>query len=224
MNLDFSVIFAGNNFKILMYGFESTIVYSIAGFILSIGIGTIIAFAQMSKIKALKGISVFYLSWFRGTPLLVQLFLLYYSLPMVFHINTIPWICGVIGMGMYSGSYSSQIIRGAIQSIDKRQMEAGRSLGFSYTQTMIKIIIPQSISRMLAPLTNEFISLTKNSTLLSTITVAELFREGNILISNTYRTIEILLFMSILYYIFNNTIGYFGSLLEKKNSTGGELR
>ena len=124
---------------------------------------------------------------------------------------------------MYSGSYASQIIRGAIQSIDRGQMEAGRSLGFSYAQTMWKIIIPQAVFRMLAPLTNEFISLTKNSSLLSTITVVELFREANILIADTYRTMEFLLAIAVLYYAFNNAIGYLGIVLEKRFRTGGEL-
>lgn len=224
MSFDFSVVFLGKNVHFLLYGLMSTIFFSVAGFMLSLIVGTIIAFGQLSSIKLYRYFSLAYLSWFRATPLLVQLFLLYYGLPILLNIDTVAWISGVIALGMYSGSYASQIIRGAIQSIDRGQMEAGRSLGFSYTQTMIKIIIPQAFFRMLAPLTNEFISLTKNSSLLSTITVVELFRQANILIADTYRTIEFLLAIAILYYLFNNLIGCLGMMLEKHFRTGGELQ
>ena len=224
MSLDFSVVFLAQNIHFLLYGLFSTIFFSVAGFMLSIVIGTIIAFGQLSSVRIYRSFSLAYLSWFRATPLLVQLFLLYYGLPLLLNIDTVAWISGVIALGMYSGSYASQIIRGAIQSIDKGQMEAGRSLGFSHTQTMRKIIIPQAFFRMLAPMTNEFISLTKNSSLLSTITVVELFRQANILIADTYRTMEFLLAISVLYYIFNNLIGCLGMALEKRFRTGGELQ
>ena len=125
---------------------------------------------------------------------------------------------------MYSGAYMSQIIRGAIISIDKGQMEAGRSLGYSYWAVMRKIIVPQAIRRMIAPATNEFISLTKNSSLLSTITVIELFREANTIIATNFRTIEVYLVVAILYYLTNNIIGMAGALLEKRLKTGDELK
>ena len=223
MSFDFSVVFLGENIHFLLYGLLSTIVFSVSGFILSMVIGTVIAFGQLSSVKLYRAFALAYLSWFRATPLLVQLFLLYYGLPLFLNIDTVAWVSGVLALGMYSGSYASQIIRGAIQSIDRGQMEAGRSLGFSYAQTMWKIIIPQAVFRMLAPLTNEFISLTKNSSLLSTITVVELFREANILIADTYRTLEFLLAIAVLYYAFNNAIGYLGMVLERRFRTGGEL-
>ena len=224
MTFDFSVIFLGRNFGFLLHGLTSTVVYSCAGFILSLGVGTLIAFGQMSKFWPFKVLSLAYLSWFRATPLLVQLFLFYYGLPIVFGVDTVAWFSGVIALGMYSGAYSSQIIRGAVQSIDRGQMEAGRSLGYSYTQTMAKIIVPQAVLRMLAPMTNEFISLTKNSSLLSTITVVELFRQANILIADTYRTLEFLVAVGLMYYVLNNIIGALGIYLEKRFRTGAELQ
>lgn len=190
--LDFSILFEWSTFKLLLSGLKYTILYTLAGFTLSIIIGLLVAFGQMSKIKIIKFLATLYISWFRATPLLVQLFILYYGLPLLFEIETSAWIVGIIGLGMYSGSYVSQIIRGAIQSIEIGQMEAGRSLGFSYFQTMKKIILPQATIRMLAPLTNELIALMKNSSLLSSITVVELFRQSNLIIADTYRTMEIL--------------------------------
>lgn len=222
--LDFSILQEWETISLLLQGLKNTVIYTLIGFLLSLIIGVIIAFGQMSKVKSIRSIALVYLAWFRGTPLLVQLFLLYYGLPIIFGIETEAWVAGVLGLGMYSGSYVSQIVRGAIQSTEKGQMEAGRSLGFSHFQTMQKIILPQATARMLAPLTNELISLSKNSSLLSSITVLELFRQSNLLIANTYKTMEILFAVAITYFIINNIIGAIGLFLEKKTSFGGDLR
>lgn len=221
---DFSVLGEWDNIRLLLQSLWLTVIYTFAGFALSLVLGTLISFGQMSKLKPFRYVALAYLSWFRGTPLLVQLFLLYYGLPIVFGIDTIPWVSGIIALGMYSGAYASQIIRGAIQSIDKGQMEAGRSLGFSHMQTMRKIVIPQALIRMLAPMTNELISLIKNSSLLSTITVVELFRQANLMIADTYKTMEFLIAIAILYYLVNNLIGTVGMALERRLSTGDDLR
>lgn len=206
-----------------MTGLAATVFYTITGFVLSMLIGLIVAFGQLSKKKVCRTVAEIYLSWFRSTPLLVQLVLIYYGLPILFHIDTKDWVCGIIALGMYSGAYVSQVIRGAIVSIDKGQMEAGRSLGYSQGQTMRKIVLPQAFRRMLAPLTNELISLTKNSSLLSCITVAELFRQANTLIAKNFKTMEVYIFVAILYYILNNIFGVIGKVLEKKLRTGEEL-
>ena len=153
----------------------------------------------------------------------MQLVLVFYGLPVLLGISTDAWVCGIIALGMYSGAYMSQIIRGAVVSIDKGQMEAGRSLGYSYWQVMRKIIVPQAVRRMVAPATNEFISLTKNSSLLSTITVIELFREANTVIATNFKTIEVYIVVAVLYYFTNNLIGLAGTFLEKKLKTGDEL-
>ncbi|MDD3254100.1 MAG: amino acid ABC transporter permease [Lachnospiraceae bacterium] len=223
MNLDFSVIVKGNTLFLLLKGLENTIFYSVTGFVLAITIGVVIAFGQISKYKAVQFASNAYLSWFRSTPLLVQLVLVYYGLPLAFKIETEAWICGIIGLGMYSGAYVSAVIRGAIVSIDKGQMEAGRCLGYSYWQTMYKIILPQAVKRAIAPLTNEFISLTKNSAMLSTITVTELFRQTNTLIAKNFKTLELYLTAAVLYYLLNNLVGIVGSYFECKLKTGEEL-
>ncbi|TMV52254.1 amino acid ABC transporter permease [Paenibacillus mesophilus] len=223
-HFDFSVLLEWEYTGLLLKSLWFTVLYTLGGFALSLVIGTLIAFGQMAKNKPVRYVSLTYLSWFRGTPLLVQLFLLYYGLPILFGIDTVASVSGIIALGMYSGAYTSQVIRGAIQSIDKGQLEAGRSLGFSYAETMRKVIIPQANVRMLAPMTNELISLTKNSSLLSTITVVELFRQANIIIADTYKTMEFLLAVAILYYLVNNVIGLIGLKLEKRWSTGEETK
>lgn len=223
MTLDFSVILKGNTLALLLKGLMNTVFYSATGFVLALTIGILIAFGQISRNRVIQMLSSVYLSWFRSTPLLVQLVLVYYGLPMAFHIKTEAWVCGIIGLGMYSGAYVSAVIRGAIVSIDKGQMEAGRCLGYSYWQTMVKIILPQAIKRTVAPLTNEFISLTKNSAMLSTITVTELFRQTNTIIANNFKTLELYLTAAVLYYILNNVVGLVGNFCEKRLKTGEEL-
>lgn len=222
--MDFSILLKEGNLVYLLSGLGATIFYTLTGFVLSMLIGLLVAFGELSKSKVIRAVAGIYLSWFRSTPLLVQLVLIYYGLPMLFEIETEAWICGVIALGMYSGAYVSQVIRGAIVSIDKGQMEAGRSLGYSASQTMVKIILPQAFRRMLAPLTNELISLTKNSSMLSCITVAELFRKANTLIAKNFKTMEIYIFVAILYYVLNNVFGIVGKVLEKKLRTGDELQ
>ena len=138
-------------------------------------------------------------------------------------LSSAAWICGIIGLGMYSGAYVSAVLRGAIVSIDKGQMEAGRCLGYSYWQTMLKVVLPQALKRAVPPLVNEYISLTKNSAMLSTITVTELFRQTNQLIARSFRTLELYLVAALLYYILNNIVGFIGNVIEKKLKTGEEL-
>ncbi len=221
--MDFSFVFQTNTISILLQGLGNTVFYTVIGFIISISIGLLVSFGQVSRTTWVKWIAAAYLSWFRSTPLLVQLVLAYYGLPMLLGIDTIAWVCGIIALGMYSGAYVSQIIRGAIISIDKGQMEAGRSLGYSYWAVMFKIIVPQAMRRMIAPMTNEFISLTKNSSLLSTITVSELFRQANTIIASNFRTIEVYIIVAVFYYLLNNLIGAAGLVLEKYLKTGEEL-
>lgn len=221
--MDFSVLLQGNTFLLMLQGLGYTIFYSTTGFVLAFVIGILIAFGQVSCNRVAQVLSGAYLSWFRSTPLLVQLVLVYYGLPIAFGLDTAAWICGIIGLGMYSGAYVSAVLRGAIVSIDKGQMEAGRCLGYSYWQTMCKIVLPQALKRAVPPLVNEYISLTKNSAMLSTITVTELFRQTNQLIARTFRTLELYLVAALLYYILNNIVGAIGSLIEKRLKTGEEL-
>ncbi|MFT8356610.1 MAG: amino acid ABC transporter permease [Bifidobacterium aquikefiri] len=221
--LDFNALFNGTTWFMLLGGLKYTILYTLAGFVISLLIGFVIAQCQLSKNLILNKLAWLYLLWFRSTPLLIQLVLMFYGLPILFNIETDAWVVGVISMGLYSGSYVSQIMRGAIISIDRGQMEAGRSLGYSNLQVMLKIILPQAVRRAIAPLTNEFISLTKNSSLLSVITVVELFREADVVISTNYKTLEVYLIAAVMYFVLNNLIGWLGIRLEKLTKTGEEL-
>ena len=141
-----------------------------------------------------------YLLLFRGTPLLVQLFIWFFGLPR-FGITLPAFVCGVVGLGMYSGAYVSEIVRGAIQSVDRGQTEAARSLGMSSGQAMRIIILPQAVVRMIPPLGNEFIALIKNSALVSLLTIHDLMHEGQKIISVSYLALETYLVVALVYLV-----------------------
>jgi polar amino acid transport system permease protein len=221
MALDFGVLLQDENLPLLLHGLWVTIRMTFLALILSCFIGLVIGLGSMSKYKWISSLCATYLAWFRGTPLLVQLMLLYYGLAISLNIDLTASLAGVLGLGMYSGAYVSEIVRGAIQSIDRGQMEAGRSLGLSHWQTMFKVILPQAIRRMLPPLANEFIALTKNSSLLSVITVAELMRAANTIVADNYKYFEIYLTIAIFYFVVNYGISVLIRLLERKLNVEG---
>lgn len=170
--------------------------------IISVGIGVIIGIfggiARVSRNPILLVPSTIYVEVIRGTPLLAQLFLVYFGLPSL-GINLPPFTAAVIAMGINSGAYVTEIFRGGIQSIEKGQMEAARSLGLSYLQAMRYIILPQAFKRILPPLGNEFIAMLKDSSLASTIAIAELMRVGREITSRTFRSFEVLTVVALLY-------------------------
>jgi polar amino acid transport system permease protein len=219
--MDFGVLLQDENLPLLLHGLWVTIRMTFLALILSCFIGLVIGLGSMSKYKWISSLCATYLAWFRGTPLLVQLMLLYYGLAISLNIDLTASLAGVLGLGMYSGAYVSEIVRGAIQSIDRGQMEAGRSLGLSHWQSMFKVILPQAIRRMLPPLANEFIALTKNSSLLSVITVAELMRAANTIVADNYKYFEIYLTIAIFYFVVNYGISVLIRLLERKLNVEG---
>ena len=183
--------------------------------VLSLGFGMLGGFAKLSKILPLRWLGTAYVSVIRGTPFIVQLFLIYFGLPQL-GVQLQPMVAGVLALGLYSGSYVTEIFRGAVQSVDKGQMEAARSCGMSSAAALRHVIIPQAFLRMLPPLGNEFVSLTKNSALVSFVTISELFLVGQSIISRTFDALTVYLFIGLVYYILTNIIGFVANTLEKK--------
>lgn len=199
MSLDFSPVLDG--WPDLLHGAIVTIEITGASLLLGCVLGLLTGLGRLDRSKRWRyGICTIYVTFIRGTPLLVQLFLLFFGLPQ-FDILLPAFLCGVLGMGIYSGAYVSEIVRGAIQSIDKGQMEAARSLGMSSTKAMRTIILPQAVVRMIPPLGNEFIALIKNSALVSLLTIADLMHEGQKIISVSYRSLEVYLAIALVYLV-----------------------
>lgn len=176
-----------------------TVQLTIVSLLIACVIGLIFAFFKVSNIKVLENIANAYIFVIRGMPLIVQLMFLYYGISSVFTLS--DFAAGAIALGIHSGAYIAEIFRGAIQSIDKGQMEAGRSLGMTYFKTMRRIILPQSFKRAIPPLANQFIIGLKDSSLVAYIAVSELFNHALSAQASNYMPLETYFVVGIYYLI-----------------------
>ena len=166
--------------------------------------GSLLAFARISPYPPLSWLSRLYVDFFRGTPLLVQIFMIYFGLPALFQqlgldFNLGRFPAAITALSLNASAYLAEIVRGGIQSIEKGQWEASQSLGMSYVQTMSYVIFPQAFRRMLPPLGNEFIALLKDTSLVAVIGFEELFRQGQLIVATTYRAFEIYAAVALIY-------------------------
>jgi polar amino acid transport system permease protein len=219
MDLDFSPVWDG--WQELAHGTLLTVEITAGAIALGCLVGLAVGLGRLDpRRRLLYAACTAYVSVIRGTPLLVQLFIWFFGLPH-FGINLPAFFCGVVGMGMYSGAYVSEIVRGAIQSIDRGQMEAARSLGMPYRMAMREIVIPQAVVRMIPPLGNEFIALIKNSSLVSLLTIADVMHEGQKIISTSYRSLEVYLAIALIYFVLTNLTGLALRSAERRLGAGG---
>lgn len=220
LELDFTPVIEG--LPTLLDGTMITIAVTACSLAISLVVGSIIGVIRSNRGTLPCYIFDGYVAVIRGTPLLVQLFIWYYGLPRV-GIMLPAFLCGVVGLSLYSSSYVSEIVRGAIQSIDKGQMEASRSLGMSKQQAMRKIIMPQAFVRMLPPLGNETIALIKNSALISLITIHDVMHAGANIISTSYRDLETYIFIACIYFVLTNTATFILRKIEKHKLKAGAI-
>lgn len=199
-------------------------------------IGTFVGMARLSRNMATRKFAGFYVDFIRGTPLLVQIFLVYMGIPQIVqfvgglflhrpdYLFVIPApVAGLIALSVNSGAYVAEIVRAGIQSIDKGQTEAAQSLGLSGAQTMRHIILPQAFRRIIPPLGNEFIAMLKDSSLVSIISLEELVRRGQMVITRTFRPFEIWIAVALLYLAMTLVISRFVHWSEKKLKVGETL-
>lgn len=177
-----------------------TIPLTLITFVLGLILAVLTALARISKIRILQIIARIYVSAIRGTPLLVQLFIIFYGLPTI-GLTIDPFPSAVIGFSLNIGAYASEVIRAAILSIPKGQWEAGYSIGMSYTQAMRRIILPQASRVSVPPLSNTFISLIKDTSLASLILVTEMFRRAQEIAATNYEFLLLYSEAAILYWI-----------------------
>jgi polar amino acid transport system permease protein len=217
MSFDFNLIV--QSLPLLLEGALVTI--EITAIAVGIGflLGLFVSICRLSGVKIIQFLAVSYVNIIRGTPMLVQIFLIYFALPMVVGQRIDPFIAAVAACSINSGAYVSEIFRAGIQSVDKGQMEAGRSLGLSWWQTMQFVILPQAFKHVIPPLGNEFISMTKETSLVSVIGFEELTRRGQLIIAKTYGSFEIWITVAIIYLIMTFGIARLVSYLEKRFAT-----
>ena len=178
-------------------GMQETLKIAAAATIASILFGIIIGIMRLSKNFVLRDIVAFYVSFIRGTPMLIQIYIVYYSLSF----NLSMFMASVVSLTVNSSAYIGETVRGGIESIDKGQMEAGRSLGMTHWQAMKEIVIPQAIKSILPSLCNQFIILIKNTSMMSVIGVHELMYNSNTVRANTYLAFEPLIIAAVMYFV-----------------------
>lgn len=214
MSFDWSLIW--DNIPILLQGAVITIQITVMAVGCGFFIGMIAALANLSRFRIVRLLVKCYVELFRGTPLLVQIFMIYFALPMVIGQSINPYVAAVTACSINSGAYVSEIFRAGIQSIDKGQMEAGRSLGLTWGQTMRYIVMPQAFKAIIPPLGNEFIAMMKDTSLISVIGFEELTRRGQLIIARTYGSFEIWTAVAIIYLIMTLSISQLVAFLERR--------
>ena len=222
MDLDFSPVWQGGS--ALLQGALVTVELTACALLLGCVLGLLVGIGRLNpKRRWLYSVCTAYVAVIRGTPLLVQLFILFFGLPH-FGILLPAFLCGVLGMGVYSGAYVSEIVRGAIQSIDRGQTLAAESLGMTPAVAMRQVILPQAVVRMIPPLGNEFIALIKNSALVSLLTIHDVMHEGQKIISVSYRSLEVYLAIALVYFVLTGAVTLVLRHFEQRLRQGGLLR
>ena len=207
-------------YNVVLEGLRNTLIIAVLGLVIGIVIGTLIATIRVVPktngiSKVLDALAKLYVSFFRGTPIVVQLLLFYYVLMPLFSINLKSVPVAVVVFGLNSGAYISESMRAGILSVDSGQMEGGRAVGLSYSTTMIKIIIPQAVKNILPTLGNEFISLIKETSVVSFVGATDLYLAFQRIGSNTYDFMVPYLVMAIIYIVMVLVISTLIKIMER---------
>lgn len=218
--MDFSVL--SGYYGVFFEGAKTTILISLVSLIVGFALGLLICLMKMSKTKILKWPASIYVQVLRGTPLFVQIFIIYFGLPQLGvqfpDIGPISsdFVSGAFALSINSSAYIAEIFRSGIQSVDKGQMEASRSLGLGYVDTMRFVIVPQAVKNILPALANEFITLVKESSIISVIGVQELMFKAGIVRTTLYRPFEPYIMAAIMYLVITTVLSQLVGILEKK--------
>ncbi|MGA7874862.1 MAG: ABC transporter permease subunit [Desulfoferrobacter sp.] len=211
---NFDVIW--ESIPLLLTGLKWTIVITIFGLLSGFILGATSGLMKLSKNAIIRKLAGAYVESVRGTPLMVQVMFIYFGLPLAIGMRIPPIIAGITAIGINAGAYIAEIFRGAFQSIERGQMEAGRSIGLTRLQTMYYIIWPQAFKRMIPPLGNQFIISLKDTSILVVVGVGELTRTGQEIIAGNFRAFEIWLTVAVMYLVMTMSIAKILHGLEKK--------
>ncbi len=211
-------------YNFFLEGVQNTLIIAVFTVLFGTLLGILLAVAKMSSFKPLKWLSTAYIEFFRGTPLMVQLMFIFYGLPMIgitfpeisFIENFQRFAAGIVAMSLNSAAYVAEVIRSGIQAVDIGQMEAARSLGFNKAQSMLLVILPQAIKNILPALGNEFVTVIKESSIVSVIGIADLMYRTNGVKAKNYKTLECLFIAAIIYFILTFVSSRLIALMERR--------
>ena len=217
-NIERLLVKYGMNF---VNGLGTTLLLALISVSVGCLIGALVAIMRLSKSKVLGGIATVYTEIIRDTPLLLQLYFFYFLLPdLLPALKLSKFTCIAIALIFNSGAYMSEIFRSGIQSIDRGQTEAARSLGLSASQTMMRIVLPQAFKNVLPAMCNEFVAIIKETSLASTFYVGDLMTQYQTISGKTYLVLEPLIIIGVIYFVVTFTMSKFVALLEKKLKEG----
>ncbi|MDI6823168.1 MAG: amino acid ABC transporter permease [Bacillota bacterium] len=210
--MDWSVI--PDYLGVLMYGVVLTLRLSLLATLLGIGIGIVAGLCRISRNPLIAFLAAAYVELIRGIPLLVLLFWIFFGLGSF--LNLPNYVAAVLALGIFAGAFVAEIVRAGIESIPRGQMEAARASGMTYIQAMRLIILPQALRRILPPLAGQFISLIKDSSLVSVIAVVDLALQARNVIIATFRSFEVWTFTAVLYFMLTFSLSQFTRFLERR--------
>ncbi|MBU3099795.1 MULTISPECIES: amino acid ABC transporter permease [Clostridium] len=200
----------------LLSGFYVTLQITIISLVIATILGLSFGMLAISRNKILKFVATAYVDIFRGTPLIVQAFFIYFGLPAGLDIKIPAFVAGVLCISLNAGAYMVEIFRAGIMAVDKGQMEAARSLGLPYGKTMKLVILPQAIRNMIPAIINQFIISLKDTSLLSVIGIRELTQSGEIIIAANFRSLETWSFVAIFYFVVIMALTYAARSVERR--------
>jgi aspartate/glutamate/glutamine transport system permease protein len=200
-------------------GLVITLEVSVLALVLAMVIGVVIAAMRVVDNRGAQFVGKWFVEFFQNTPLVIQIFFFYQGLPSL-GVTLSEFTCGTLGLGIYTGAYIAEVFRGGIQAIPKGQWEASRAQGLTYLQSMTYIILPQALRLSLPPLGNQVVNLVKNSAILSTIAVADLMYNANLVSSDTFIVFEVYIFAALLYLTLTIPLSALVEYLEKRVAKG----
>ncbi len=213
---EFKVSVMWESVPVLLTGLKLTIIITIFGLLLGFLLGIVFGMLKISRNVLVRKFAGIYIESIRGTPLMVQVMFIYFGLPLALGMRVPPMVAGVTAIGINSGAYIAELVRGAFQSIERGQVEAGRSIGLTHIQTLYYVIWPQAFRRMIPPLGNQFIISLKDTSLLVVVGVGELTRTGQEIIAANFRAFEVWLTVAIMYFVMTMSIARVLTYIERK--------
>lgn len=205
-----------NNYKALLSGLEKTLILTLISFILALVVGIIFGLFSVAPVKPLRMLSAFYVDVIRGIPLLVLAFFIFFGIPNITGNPMNEYVAGVITLTLNASAYIAEIVRGGVGAVPVGQMEAARSLGFSYTKTMRKIVLPQAIKIMIPSFVNQFVISLKDTTILSAIGLIELLQTSKIIVARTLQSSQVYLITAVIYLVIITLLTRLAKVLERR--------
>ncbi|MFK7837546.1 MAG: amino acid ABC transporter permease [Sulfitobacter sp.] len=213
MEIDWEII--RESIPLLAEGLIITLQVSVLSAVLGVALGVVLGLGSLAQSRPLRWLVAAYVDFIRGTPLLIQIFLVFFALPMI-GIRFDEFWAGVVALSLNAGAFVAEVVRGGVGSIERGQTEAAKAIGMRHRQILVSILLPQAYRQMIPPLTNELISLVKNSSLLSVISVYELTRAGQAIISVHFVPFEIYTLLALYYYVLIKALSWGSAYIERR--------